>query len=555
MAQGLCLFDGDDRLVVCNRRFAAMFGRPVVGSVAAALSSGADIAPLFAPPDPARSGPQDGGTHELDDGRVIQVSRQVIPGEGWVATFDDITERRRSQERLAHMARHDALTGLPNRLMLREHLEAARAQARQGRRFAVFCLDLDGFKGVNDALGQAAGDELLCLVARRLRAVARDIDFVARLGGDEFALVQAEVDGPEAVTGLAERLAEILRAPFTLRGEVVGLGASIGVALAEDPDPGADVLLCHADAALHQARAAGRGLWRLFQPEMEAGIRQRRQLETELRSALAAEQFEVFYQPLVEARTLALAGFEALVRWRHPGRGLVPPGEFIPLLEETGLIGPLGSWVLARACADAAGWPAHLRLAVNLSPVQVLNARLVQEVAQALAGAGLAPQRLELEITETVLLQDNEVTLGVLRRLHELGVRISMDDFGTGYSSLSYLRRFPFDKIKVDQSFVHTLPRDRGGIPIIRAVTGLGRALGMRVLAEGVETVEQMEILREEGCDELQGFLFGRPAPLCEAAEVIARDLAGERPGAAGQCPVPAPAPGATARGILRSIR
>jgi len=349
---------------------------------------------------------------------------------------------------------------------------------------------------------------------------------VARLGGDEFAIVQADAEQPADATALATRLVEALRAPFDLQGHRVEIGTSIGVVSADGAASTTDELLRSADIALYRAKAAGRGTWRFFEPEMDAEMQARRALEKELRRALTEGQFELFYQPLVEADTWALASFEALVRWRHPERGMVGPAEFIPLAEETGLIRPIGAWVLGEACADAARWPEQVKVAVNLSPAQFVKGDLVREVEQALAASGLASSRLELEITESVLLQDNDATLGLLHRLRALGVGISMDDFGTGYSSLSYLRSFPFDKIKVDQSFVRDLGRGKGSIEIVRAVVGLGKSLGMGVLAEGVETAEQLGILRAEGCDELQGYLFSKPRPAQDVPGIIAGYLA-----------------------------
>ena len=521
MTQGLCLFDAQQRVVVHNQCFAQMFGAPAPGALAASLPAEPRLIGMFTATDLLRHDGQDRGTHELPDGRVIQVSRQTIPHGGWVATYEDVTDRRRSQEQLSHMARHDALTGLPNRVLFREHMAQVLQRARRGGNVAVLYLDLDGFKGVNDTLGHPAGDELLRLVAGRLRDNTREADLVARLGGDEFAIIQVDAEQPMEPAALADRLVQALRLPFEVVGQRVEIGTSIGVVLADKTASTPDELLRNADIALYRAKASGRGTWRFFEPGMDADIQQRRLLEADLRRALADGQFEVFYQPLVDARTQALTGFEALMRWRHPERGLVPPAEFIPLAEQIGLIKAMGAWILRRACIDAVEWPEHVKVAVNLSSVQFNNGNLVQEVEQALATSGLAAHRLELEITESVLLQDSDATLGILHRLHALGVRIAMDDFGTGYSSLSYLRRFPFDKIKIDQSFVRNLAHEKGGIEIVRAVVGLGKALGMRVLAEGVETSEQRDILQVEGCDELQGYLFSKPRPVQDVQGMI----------------------------------
>ncbi len=434
------------------------------------------------------------------------------------------------------MARQDVLTGLSNRLMFSEHMEQAMLRLRRGGQGAsVLCIDLDGFKGVNDMLGHAIGDELLRAVAARLRRCTRETDLVARLGGDEFAVVRVHTRPGTDAAALAERLTKVLQEPFDLRDHRVAIGASIGIATADQASVSADRVLRDADVALYQAKTEGRGTWRIFHPEMDARIRTRRALEADLRRGFAEEQFEVYYQPLVDAGTEQLSGFEALVRWNHPERGLVFPDEFIAAAEETGLIVGLGAWVLERACADAARWPGRINVAVNLSPVQFLKGDLVREVEQALATSGLAAGRLELEITESVLLQNNEATLDTLRRLHALGARISMDDFGTGYSSLSYLSRFPFDKVKIDKSFVRTLGAENRNGEIVCAVIGLCRALGIRVLAEGVETIGQLRMLQAENCNELQGYLFSRPIPLGAAQDYIGRSLqaaaAMQRPG------------------------
>jgi diguanylate cyclase (GGDEF)-like protein len=521
MVQGLCLFDAQHRLVVYNQCFARMFGAPIVGQTASALSANPGMGLLFQPPAVDRSDTPEEQVLEQPDGRMIQVSRQAIPGEGWVATYEDITERLRTRERLSYMARHDALTGLPNRVMFRERMESMLQRRRGDGPSAVLYLDLDGFKGVNDTLGHPVGDALLCAVAKRLRDCTRETDLVSRLGGDEFAVIQVGAEQPTDAIALANRLVEALRTPFDIHEHRIVIGTSIGIALTDEGATAPEVVLRNADLALYRAKNSGRGIWRFYEPAMDAEMQARRSMELGVRQALAEEQFEVYYQPLVNARTLTLTGFEALVRWRHPERGLISPGEFISLAEEIGLIKPIGSWVLARACEHAATWPSHLKVAVNLSPVQFSNSALLQEVEQALIQSGLAADRLELEITESVVLQDNDSTLGVLHKLHQMGVHIAMDDFGTGYSSLSYLRRFPFDKIKIDQSFVCHLVNDNGSVEIIGAIVTLGKALGMKVLAEGVESEEQMAVLRAEGCDELQGYLFSRPAPYEDVAGII----------------------------------
>lgn len=537
MTQGLCLFDRDDALIVMNARFAQMHEVPPhlsregtpLRALLAHLSGrvhDADrnaVLPLVEACElTAARGTPLTLTCNFADGRAIGIVHAPIPDGGWVCTHEDVTDRQRNEERIVHMARHDGLTGLPNRFHLKERLEESLANRADGAGTTVLCLDLDGFKIVNDTHGHQAGDELLCAVAARFASMLSADDFVARHGGDEFAVVMTRSAMPADASRLAERLVEILQAPFEIQGNEVTIGTSIGIATADGTAVTTATLLRQADVALYQAKAAGRGTWRFFDSAMDADIRRRRQLGADLRSALADGHLDLHYQPLVEARTLAIRGFEALMRWRHPVHGFVSPAEFIPIAEETGLIRGLGAWALNRACSDAARWPEHVKVAVNLSPVQFVGGELVEKVGTALRTSGLRAERLELEITESVLLQDNEATLALLHRLRALGVRISMDDFGTGYSSLSYLRQFPFDKIKIDQSFVRNLGHEPGNIEIVRAVVGLGKALGMSVLAEGVEAAGQLEILVWEGCDELQGYLFSRPRPVDEACELLA---------------------------------
>jgi diguanylate cyclase (GGDEF)-like protein len=392
---------------------------------------------------------------------------------------------------------------------------------------AVLCLDLDRFKAINDTFGHPAGDALLREVASRLGSCVREVDSIARFGGDEFAVLQAGPAGIEDVAVLAHRIIDVLGAPYCIDGQEAVVGASIGVALV--PSDGADpeTLLKHGDIALYRAKADGRGTFRLFEPAMDALLQQRHALEVELREALARKQFELFYQPQVDAGSGRVRGFEALMRWHHPERGLLAPSAFIALCEETGLIVPLGRWALGEACREAAGWPDDVRVAVNLSPVQFADRELVEAVAGELQAFGLDPHRLELEITETALRENTEDVLATLRSLRQLGVRISMDDFGTGYSSLGYLRRFPFDRIKIDRSFISDLPWSGDAAAIVRAVTGLGEALGIDTTAEGVETEEQLRRLQEEGCGEVQGYLFSMPVPAGELPQLIRKLHAG----------------------------
>ena len=460
--------------------------------------------------------------HIKADGAEIEVityaRRLAFAGKQAVlVAMVDVTERKQAEARIAFMARHDNLTGLPNRVLFHEHLDAALGRVRdRGGLLAVHCLDLDHFKSVNDSLGHPVGDDLLRVVAERLKGNLKDGDLVARLGGDEFAVIQMNISHPDEASNLAARVIRAVSAIYDIQGHEVVIGASIGIALAPGDGDAPDILLRNADMALYRAKADGRGMSHFFEPEMDRRIQARRALELDLRKAFANGEFDLHYQPLVNLQTGRTSGFEALLRWHHPERGMVPPAEFIALAEEIGLIGSLGEWVLRHACAEAARWPGDLKVAVNLSPVQFRNGAVVPAVMSALAHSGLAPQRLELEITESVLLDETEANLAILYQLREIGARISMDDFGTGYSSLSYLRSFPFDKIKIDRSFVRDLAERPDCAAIIRAVAGLGASLGIATTAEGVETSEQLDRLRAEGCTEAQGFLFSKPRPAAE---------------------------------------
>jgi diguanylate cyclase (GGDEF)-like protein len=419
-----------------------------------------------------------------------------------------------SKEEASRLALHDTLTGLPNRAFLSTHLLKALAQADdQGGMVAVLCLDLDRFKQVNDTLGHPIGDVLLRTVADRLRKCLRPSDIVVRLGGDEFAIVQSPLGRVEESGVLAQRVVDTLSTPYTLLGHQVTIGASVGIALAPIDTRQAGELLKMADIALYRAKADGRGLFRVFERGMDTKLQARRALELDLRAAIELRQFELHYQPLVDVVSGEITCLEALVRWRHPERGMVGPDEFIPLTEETGLIVSLGAWVLRQACADAVSWPRDVKVAVNVSAAQFKGAGLVAAVLDALDTSGLHPGRLELEITETALLSDASGTVAILHELRTNGVRIAMDDFGTGYSSLGYLRSFPFDKIKIDRCFIKDIETSADCKAIVRAVTGLGVNLGISTTAEGVETAAQLEHVRAEGCDQVQGFLFSRPVP------------------------------------------
>ncbi|MDC7786843.1 EAL domain-containing protein [Rhodoplanes sp. TEM] len=474
--------------------------------------------------------------HRRADGSeiLIQAYTRVLAWEGRPAKLGaliDITQRWRDEAHIRHLAHYDGLTELANRTLFRARLEHAIGQPRTpGRGIALICIDLDGFKDVNDTLGHPVGDRLLKQVADRLRECVRDQDTAARIGGDEFAVIQDGIAAADDARGLAERLITVISAPYVIDGHEITVTPSVGIATTlEEGSRAPDELLNHADMALYRAKARGRRSYCFFETEMDVQLRARRTLEVQLRAAHELGQFEVHYQPWVDLRTGRIDGFEALLRWTDPERGPVSPAEFIPLAENIGLIVPLGEWVLQRACADAARWPAPIKLAVNLSPVQFRSGDIVQTVQAVLGASGFDPARIELEITETVLLEDNATNLSTLHALRALGVHIAMDDFGTGYSSIGYLRRFPFDKIKIDRSFVSELPNDIDCLTITRGVAELAAGLGMSTIAEGVETVEQQEILRAIGCTLGQGYLFGRAMP-AEAAEAL---LASRRTAAA----------------------
>ena len=525
MSQALLMFDGDHRLVVCNDRYMRMYRlsrdavqqgcslRELLEHRKACGTFSGDIERYIVDlSETLSNGTTFAKLTELPDGRTIAVLNHPMTDGGFVATHDDVTERRQAEQRIAHMARHDGLTDLPNRLMFRERLAEALAGVDRGHKLAVLYLDLDRFKGVNDTLGHPMGDELLKLVGGRLRHCVRDSDTVARVGGDEFAIIQNGIDQPLDTAVLARRVGEAVRAPYDLAGHVVVMDTSIGIALAPHDGVEPDELLKAADMALYGAKADGRGTYRFFEATMDLKMKARRELEIALRAALAAGQFDLHYQPLVNVDTRRITGCEALLRWHHPERGMISPAEFIPVAEEIGLIVPLGEWVLRKACIDAAAWPCDVKVAVNLSPIQVTNQNIVPVVISALAAAGLPAERLEIEITESVLMHNTAATMATLHKLRELGVNISMDDFGTGYSSLSYLRKFPFDKIKIDRSFISGLPDDAEAIAIVRAVAGLAASLDMTATAEGVETAEQLDMVRALGCVEMQGYLFSPTA-------------------------------------------
>jgi len=435
----------------------------------------------------------------------------------------EIADREESQARSQYLAYHDSLTGLGNRLLFKEQLEEALKDVSVASHpLAVLFLDLDGFKAVNDTLGHSIGDLLLKSVATKLRDILPRTDRIARLGGDEFAILQISAAQPGSSIALAEKIIEVVGQPNSIDGHDVTVGASVGIAVARPGDINTENFLKSADLAMYSAKSDGRGTYRMFDPEMDAIVQARRLLERDMRTALAQDGFRLFYQPLVNLQTKKVTAFEALMRWQHPERGMVPPSDFIPVAEEMGLIVQLGEWALRQACAEATEWPDGVCVSVNLSSLQLSKGYLVSSVMSALASAGLPASRLELEITESVLLEKSERNITILNQLRDLGVRISMDDFGTGYSSIGYLRSFPFDKIKIDQSFVRDLLVDEGSLAIVRAIAGLGVSFGMITTAEGVETEEQMRCLNLEGCIEVQGYLYSRPVPADEIAGVLA---------------------------------
>jgi diguanylate cyclase (GGDEF)-like protein len=535
MSQGLCMFGAGGQLIVANQRFQDLFRlAPSAATPGQSLVQVLKGSPLFAgTSDPtadlafsailalASRRTSAALTQELADGRVINITHEPMTCGGFVDTFTDITEQRLAEARIAHMALHDPLTDLPNRVLFRQRLEDGLHRVARGEHCAVLCLDLDQFKNVNDTLGHPVGDALLKGVTERLRGLVRHTDTVARLGGDEFAIVQTSFNHPGDAKMLAERLLRELSAPFDIAGHRMVIGTSIGIALAPSDGSDPDVLLKSADIALYQAKSDGRSRYRFFEPEMDTLMQARLALESDLRRAVVDHEFELFFQPLVNLQEQRISGFEALLRWRHPRRGLVSPGEFIPVAEETGLIIPIGEWVLTNACMHARSWPGRPKIAVNLSPVQFRSRDLVQAVTRAIQQSGIHPERLELEITESVMIHDFDAALSILHQLKALGVGISMDDFGTGYSSLSYLRSFPFDKIKIDQSFVKGLGQNADCTAIIRAVTGMCGSLGIIATAEGVETARQLNLLRAENCTEIQGYVVARPCPADEIVRFI----------------------------------
>lgn len=542
MARGLSMFDAEQRLILCNNMYREIFdlperltrpGTPLAEIVRYHVKreTGTDSAQErknqrkwieYHVAELAR-GRTFSDTRHLKNGRIILVTNQPMPDGGWVDLQEDITEKCQAEQKITWLARHDTLTEIANRFHFREHLDSWFQQLQPGGGFALHWIDLDHFKGVNDTLGHPSGDALLKSVAKRLRGILREPDVVARLGGDEFAIIQSGVRTETQATKLAKRVLRVIGEPHHVLGRKVSVGASIGIALAPSQGREADELLKNADLALYRAKASGRRGYAFFQPGLEQTEGGRRGLEADLQLALKEGQLELYYQPIVELEKKEVTGFEALMRWHHPQLGMIPPNDFIPLAEETGLIVEMGAWALNQACTEAAGWPEHIKVTVNLSAIQFERGDLYQAVADALASSGLSSSRLELEITESLLLRDEAKTHELLHKLRDLGVKIALDDFGTAYASLSYLRSFPFDKIKIDRSFIHDLdmPKRDDCLAIIRAVASLAKQMQMSTVAEGVETLQQLKTVSTAGCEEVQGFYFSRPVPAGEVKAVL----------------------------------
>ena len=528
MAQGLSMFDRNDRLVTSNRRYSEIYGVP-----AELLTEQTRYVEII---DYLTSNETIPGTTEqfvnqtrnaatrpssteipLRNGRIINVQRRPLPQGGWVATHEDVTEIREAGQRIAYLAAHDVLTGLPNRATFKNALQEAASNLEMRGGFAVHTIDLDRFKELNDTLGHPIGDEILKQVADRLRRVAGGRGFITRMGGDEFAVLQLGVQHPDEAAVLASAIIESLNQSYRFDGHTMAIGASVGISLAPDHGRRADELLKRSDVALYRAKSDSRGTFCFFEPGMDSRLQDRRELEMDLQLAVRHGQFDVYFQPLLDLNSCKIGSFEALVRWNHPTRGMILPADFIPIAEESGLIIPIGEWVLRQACRDAVGWPSGVNVAVNLSPAQFKRGDLVAMVRSALGAAGLDASRLELEVTESVLLHDEEWVRSILQQLTDMGIAIAMDDFGTGYSSLSYLRTFPFAKIKIDRSFVADVVGGADSLAIVQATIHLSQKLGLKTTAEGVETLEQMEMLAAEGCSEAQGFHI---SPAVRASEV-----------------------------------
>lgn len=544
MSQGLCLFDAGGRLAVVNARYSEIFGLPP-GSV----RLGQTLLDMIALR--VKHGHHPGATVEslvlekmtavqrrrpasfamdLRDGRAISVLLRPAPNGGWAMTYEDVTDRRQAEEKVVFLARHDGLTRLPNRTLLAERLQHVLSDANRGGRAAVLFLDLDRFKAVNDTLGHAAGDYLLQLVAERLQGCVGPEDMVSRIGGDEFAIVQPGERSVEDTTALARRIIETTSEPYDVEGQRASVGVSVGIAFSPSDGRSPDILLRNADMALYRAKAEGRGTWRVYEPQMDAVTRARRRMGNALREALGNAEFELRYQAIYDLRNDRVRGFEALLRWENPEFGTVSPAEFIPIAEELGLMVPIGRWVLTQACRDARDWPADLTLSVNVSPAQLQEQDFLQTVAGALHATALSSSRLNLEVTETVLMTKSQANISTLSALRANGVQTSLDDFGMGYSSLSYLVNFPMDQIKIDRTFIENLA-DGGTRVIAQAIIRLAHKLSLRVVAEGVETLDQLHWLRNEGCDDVQGYFVSRPSAASDVSDLASlRVGVGEAP-------------------------
>jgi diguanylate cyclase (GGDEF)-like protein len=530
MGHGLLLFDSSAQLVICNQRYIEMYsvspdvvkrGASFHDVIAHRKETGSFEGDVDAYCSAVQRNRSLVNITTTTEGRTLQITNSPVAGGGWVSTHEDITDRKRSDQRIAHMAHHDALTNLPNRVLFREDLEQQLAEIQPGEQLAVLYLDIDEFKSINDSLGHMVGDELLKAIAAALSRCVKGNGFVARLGGDEFAIVQSAISGPEDVTELVARIYEAIRRPYECLGHQLVADASIGIALAPQHGADLDQILKNADLAMYSAKAAGRRTHRFFETDMDTRAKARRALELDMRQAIVDGGFELHYQPLLSLQDNTITGCEALLRWRHPKLGMISPADFIPVAEETGLINQLGEWVLFTACAEAATWPDGLKVAINVSPVQFKSSGLALRVVEALGKSGLAPNRLELEITEAVLIRDDDAALAILHQLRAIGVRIALDDFGTGYSSLSYLQRFPFDKIKIDRCFVSDIAETSVSSCIVQAVVNIAAARDMTTTAEGIETEQQREVLRALGCTEMQGWLFSAAKPAAELKQLL----------------------------------
>ncbi|GHA23937.1 hypothetical protein GCM10007989_19460 [Devosia pacifica] len=544
IGQGLCMFDRHGHLVICNRPYARIYNLPepllkpgtplhdILGYLfeTGMFTGGTREEYLAWREDVIHQGEYGKAVHELN-GRTVIMQHHPMPDGGWVSTHEDITEQQEIESRIQHLARHDALTDLPNRAQFLAEMDALEMALKRGEKAAVFYIDLDHFKHINDTLGHSAGDQLIKLAGERLALAKRDSDVLARLGGDEFALLLRPVAGERDAQSLAEQIIETISRPFIIGEQKVEIGVSVGIAMAPGDGRLAETLIKNADIALYKAKAEGRSTYHFFEAELDAALRRRRAIEAGLRGAIERNELHLAFQPLLGLEADRIACAEALLRWEFEGR-TIAPDEFIPVAEETGLIVPIGAWVLRQACLVARDWPKHVRVAVNLSAVQFRSANLFSQVEAILAETGFDPTRLELEITESLLLAQNDQVLRTLHRLRSLGIRISMDDFGTGYSSLSYLRSFPFDKIKIDRSFMRGLATPGDSLAIIKAIIGLGKSLGMTTTAEGVETPEQLELMRANGCDEIQGFYFSKPVSAADFALLLATADASQKAGA-----------------------